>query len=271
VRNCGGNRFRLSQKLGVEWYEPSRSGAIRIANSVRFFAVGQPYRSAAPVRLVAAPVLVVAALWRLGTNVAFFRNHDFRDSSPPSAARKLRACRSDVADSRNCQPTQRSLRSMPAASTPFAAPAITAAPEYQRMCSSRKSQWLAIATLGLAMFSTQAGATALFTFQRFGDTKAIMTATGSVDPVSGQPTGPNDGWYKDLELRNALAPPALSSFDGATSSGTSVLERGEASPRDGLPMGLQTLVAGPFARGGRQGVARSPSLPIQASRVLSNK
>jgi hypothetical protein len=151
---------------------------------------------------------------------------------------------------------------MPIAGTPFAAPAKTAAPENQRMSSSRKSQWLSIASLGLALFSAQASASLLFTFQRISDTKAIMTATGSVDAVANQPTGPNDGWYKDLELRNALAPdfgpatgfleqtsgdfkfnglsivgwtvlegdmlapPALDFFSGASSSGTSVLERG---------------------------------------------
>jgi hypothetical protein len=133
------------------------------------------------------------------------------------------------------------------------------------MFGPRKSQWLAAAALGLAMFSTQASAALLFTFQRVSDTKAIMSVTGSVDAVVGQPTGPNDGFYRNLELRNALAPdsgpatgfleqtsgdfefngleilgwtvldgdmlapPALDFFDGASGVGTSVLERGGGS------------------------------------------
>jgi hypothetical protein len=133
------------------------------------------------------------------------------------------------------------------------------------MTSPRKSQWPAVAALGLALLSTHASASMLFTFQRVSDTKAIMTATGSVDAVLNQPTGPNDGWYKNMELRNALAPdsgpatgfleqtsgdfkfnglsivgwtvldgdmlapPALDFFDGASGVGTSVLERGGGS------------------------------------------
>jgi hypothetical protein len=133
------------------------------------------------------------------------------------------------------------------------------------MSSTRKSRSLVAAALGLALFSTQASASLLFTFQRVSDTVAIMTATGSVDFVPNQPTGPNDGFYKNLELRDALAPdsgpatgfvqqtsgdftfnglsilgwtvldgdmlapPALDFFSGASSSGTSVLERGGGS------------------------------------------
>jgi hypothetical protein len=150
-------------------------------------------------------------------------------------------------------------------STALAPRAESSAPESQRMFGPRNSQWLAVAALGLALFSSQASAALVFTFQRVSDTKAIMTATGSVDSVPGQPTGDNDGFYRDLELRNALAPdsgpatgfvvqtsgdfefnglgivgwtvldgdmlapPALSFFDGASSSGTSVLERGGGS------------------------------------------
>jgi hypothetical protein len=82
----------------------------------------------------------------------------------------------------------------------------SAAPENQRMSSSRKSHWLSIAALGLALFSTQASAALVFTFQRVSDLEAIMTATGSVDLQSLYPTGSNEGTYSRLELRGTLVP-----------------------------------------------------------------